>query len=134
MVTTREESIAALDGGTFAGHLTVPDSGNGPGLVLLQEIFGVGDFVKAKATDLAALGYVVLCPDVFWRIEPGIALPHDEWALQAAFGYATRYSTDVDDDTKVSDLSAALAHLRSLPEVGGHQAGVIGYCLGGTLA
>jgi carboxymethylenebutenolidase len=134
MTTTREESISATDGGTFAGHLTVPDGGNGPGLVLLQEIFGVGDFMKAKAADLAALGYVVLCPDVFWRVEPGVALPHDEDALQAAFEYVTRYSTEIDDETKAADLGAALAHLRSLPEVDGHQAGVIGYCLGGTLA
>jgi carboxymethylenebutenolidase len=134
MVSTREESITAPDDGTFAGHLTVPDSGNGPGVLLLQEIFGVGDFLKAKAEDLAELGYVVLCPDVFWRIEPGIALEHDEAALEAAFGYVTRYATEVDEDTKVADLRAALQHLRSLPEVEGHQAGVLGYCLGGRLA
>ncbi|HEX2383923.1 MAG TPA: dienelactone hydrolase family protein [Acidimicrobiales bacterium] len=134
MVSSREESIAAPDGGAFGGHLTVPERGNGPGLLLLQEIFGVGDFLKAKAADLAELGYVVLCPDVFWRVEPGIALVHDESALEAAFGYVTRYATEVDDDTKVTDLGAALDHLRSLPEVGDHQAGVIGYCLGGMLA
>jgi carboxymethylenebutenolidase len=134
MVSTRDETITAPDGGRFAGHLTVPDAGRGPGVLLLQEIFGVGDFLKAKANDLAALGYVVLCPDVFWRIEPGIALEHDEAAMESAFGYVTRYVTEVDDDTKVADLRAALAHLRSLPEVAGHQAGVMGYCLGGLLA
>src|SRR5262245_36196287 len=99
MASTREETIAAPEGGTFAVHLTVPDSGNGPGLLLLQEIFGVGDFLKAKAGDLADLGYVVLCPDVFWRIEPGIALPHDEEAMEAAFGYVTRFATEIDDNT-----------------------------------
>jgi carboxymethylenebutenolidase len=134
MVSTREESIVAAGGGTFAGHVTVPESGNGAGLLLLQEIFGVGDFLKAKASDLADLGYVVLCPDVFWRIEPGIALAHDESAMEQAFGYVTRYSTEVDDNTKVADLGAALAHLRSLPECQGHQVGVLGYCLGGLLA
>jgi carboxymethylenebutenolidase len=134
MVSTREESIAAPGGGTFAGHLTVPERGSGPGLLLLQEIFGVGDYLKSKANDLAELGYVVLCPDVFWRIEPGIALAHDESAMGEAFGYVTRYSTEVDDDTKVADLGAALAHLRSLAEVQGHQVGAMGYCLGGLLA
>jgi carboxymethylenebutenolidase len=134
MVSTRDETITAADGGTFNGHLALPDSGSGPGILLLQEIFGVGDFLKAKAADLAALGYVVLCPDVFWRIQPGIALPHDESALQEAFGYMTRYATEVDDDTKLSDLGAALDHLRGLSEVGGRKVAAMGYCLGGFLA
>jgi carboxymethylenebutenolidase len=134
MASSREETIAAPDGGAFGGHLTVPEHGNGPGLLLLQEIFGVGDFMKAKATELADLGYVVLCPDVFWRIEPGIALGHDESAMESAFGYVSRYTTEVDDDIKIADLGAALGHLRSLPEVADHQSGVMGYCLGGRLA
>src|SRR3712207_7545721 len=41
-------------------------------------LFRSGDFVRAKATALAELGYVVLCPDVFWRVEPGFAASHDE--------------------------------------------------------
>jgi carboxymethylenebutenolidase len=134
MASTRTETVTAADGGQFHGHLTVPDAGRGPGILLLQEIFGVGDFLLAKANDLADLGYVVLCPDVFWRVEPGIALPHDEGALQEAFGYMTRYTTEVPDETKVSDLGAALHHLRSLPEVAGNKVAVMGYCLGGLLA
>ena len=134
MPSTRIETITAADGGTFSGHLTIPDDGNGAGILLLQEIFGVGDFLKAKANDLAELGYVVLCPDVFWRVQPNIALDHDEAALQEAFGYMTRYSTEVPDETKIADLASALEHLRSLPEVAGHKAAVMGYCLGGFLA
>jgi len=134
MPSTRTESIIAPDGGRFSGHLTVPDGGRGAGVLLLQEIFGVGDFLISKANDLAELGYVVLCPDVFWRVQPGIALAHDEAALQEAFGYMTRYATEVPDETKVGDLSAALDHLRSLPEVAGHKVAVMGYCLGGFLA
>src|SRR5882757_9441953 len=107
MPSTRTETITAPDGGQFAGHLAVPDGGRGPGVLLLQEIFGVGEFLMAKANDLAEQGYVVLCPDVFWRVEPGIALPHDEAALQEAFGYMTRYMTEVADETKVTDLGAA---------------------------
>src|SRR5205814_6439727 len=134
MPSTRTETITAADGGTFTGHLTLPDSGHGAGVLLLQEIFGVGDFLKAKASDLAELGYVVLCPDVFWRVEPGIALPHDEAALQEAFGYMTRYMTEVPDEKKIADLGGALEHLRSLPEVAGQKVAAMGYCLGGFLA
>src|SRR5436305_890795 len=133
MPSTRTESIAVSDGGHYSGHLTVPDAGGGPGILLLQEIFGVGDFIKAKAQDLAELGYVVLAPDVFWRVQPNVALAHDESALQEAFGYVTRYSTEVDDATKLGDLSAALDHLRSLPETQGHSVGVLGYCFGGLM-
>ncbi len=133
-MTTREEVITAPDGQTFDGHLTLPPSGSGPGILLLQEIFGVGEFLLAKAGDLAELGYVVLCPDVFWRIERNVALPHDEAALETAFGLIGRWSTEVDDDTKSGDLVAALDHLRALPETSGHQVGVMGYCLGGLLA
>jgi carboxymethylenebutenolidase len=75
-----------------------------------------------------------MCPDVFWRVEPGIALQHDEAALQEAFGYMTRYMTEVPEETKVADLGAALDHLRSLPEVAGQKVAAMGYCLGGFLA
>jgi carboxymethylenebutenolidase len=132
--TTRVETITAPDGATYDGHLTIPSGGGGPGILLLQEIFGVGEFLLAKAADLAERGFVVLCPDVFWRVERNIALPHDDAALGEAFGYMTRWSTEVDDETKLADLGAALDHLRGLPEVDGHKVGVLGYCLGGFLA
>jgi carboxymethylenebutenolidase len=134
MPSTRTETIAAPSGGSFTGHVTLPDAGRGPGILLLQEIFGVGDFLLSKANDLAELGYVVLCPDVFWRVQPGIALAHDEAALGEAFGYMTRYAEEVPEETKISDLAAALGHLRSLPEVAGNKVAAMGYCLGGFLA
>jgi carboxymethylenebutenolidase len=132
--TIRTETVTASDGGTFDAHLTLPESGSGPGILLLQEIFGVNRFIDGKARDLAAAGYVVLAPDVFWRIEPNVALAHDEEAMQAAFGYVRRWSSEVDQETRIGDLLAALAHLKALPEVNGHRTAVLGYCLGGNLA
>src|SRR5215813_9814621 len=120
MSTSRTETITVADG-EYDGYLAVPDSGRGPGVLLLQEIFGVGEFLKAKANDLADLGFVVLCPDVFWRIQPGIALEHDEAALGEAFGFMTRYVGEVPEETKLADLGAGLDHLRSLPEVAGQK-------------
>lgn len=133
-MTARVESIASNDGQTFDGWCWIPESGAGPGVLLLQEIFGVGSFVRSKAEDLADLGYVVLAPDVFWRTERGVAHAHDEAGLAAAFASMTRWAEEVDDGTKAADLLAALAHLRSLPEVGGRPVAVMGYCLGGRLA
>jgi len=124
----------ATDGGaTFVGTVVAPDEPSGHGIVLYQEIFGVNEFLLSKANDLAALGYVVLCPDVFWRVQPGVSLAHDEAALQEAFGLVQRYGTEVPDQQKVEDLQVAVAHLRALPEVTG-QVAAMGYCLGGTLA
>jgi carboxymethylenebutenolidase len=130
---TRNETVTAPDGGAFDATLVLPERGSGAGILLLQEIFGVNDFLLAKAEELAGLGYVVLCPDVFWRIERNLALPHDEDSLNRAFGYMGRYAAEVPDETKMADLVAALDHLRSQPEVTGKVA-VMGYCLGGFLA
>ena len=126
--TTRVETIDTDDGGRMGGHLALPERGSGTGLLLLQEIFGVGEYIKGRAETLAALGYVVLAPDLFWRIEPGVALAHDEAGLQAGFGYLQR----LDEPRAILDAGAALAHLRALPETGG-RAGVIGFCMGGRI-
>lgn len=135
MTSTRTEQVAAPDGsGGFDVTIVTPDGGSGPGILLLQEIFGVGEFVLAKAEALAVEGYVVSCPDVFWRLERGFVAPHDETGLGAAFDRMTRWGELVDDETKAADLLAGLAHLRGLPEVAGHGVAAMGYCLGGRLA
>lgn len=132
-ISTRTERVEVPDG-SFGVHLTLPEGGDGPGVLLLQEIFGVNDFLLGKAAALGELGYVVSCPDVFWRIEENVSLPHDEAALARAFELVGRYNSEVDLDTKTADLVAALGHLRALPEVAGHKVAVMGYCLGGFLA
>ncbi|HEV8297510.1 MAG TPA: dienelactone hydrolase family protein [Acidimicrobiales bacterium] len=124
---TRTETITAPDGMTFTGHVAVPASGRGPGLLVLQEIFGVNEYIRDVCRRLAELGYVAMAPDVFFRIEPGVDLAHDESSMKAAFGYIGQY----DWSTGTGDLVAALAHLRTLPEAGG-RAGAIGFCMGGT--
>src|SRR6266702_4268464 len=82
--------IAAADGGAFKGYLTVPASGSGPGILLLQEIFGVNASMREVADYYAEEGYVVLTPDLFWRLEPGIELGYSEADFNKAFGYYQR--------------------------------------------
>src|SRR3954464_5710640 len=130
--TSRSDTVTTTSGETFDAYVAVPESGQGPGVLLLQEIFGVNEFLKGKARDLADLGYVVLCPDVFWRVERNVSLPHDEAALGQAFSYMERWSQR-DPSGTVGGLVAALAHLRGLDEVNGKVA-AMGYCLGGRLA
>jgi carboxymethylenebutenolidase len=110
-------------------HVVVPDGGNGPGIVLPMEIFGVGPYIEQAAERLARLGYTVLAPDLYWRIAPGATPAHDADGLQEAFGLVQK----LDVPAAVGDAVDALHHLRSMPETRG-RAGVLGFCLGGTLA
>jgi carboxymethylenebutenolidase len=129
--TARVERVRTSDGELDA-HVVLPEAGSGPGIVVLQEIFGVGDYIKESAERLAGLGYVALAPDLYWRIEPGIALAHDEEGMGRAFQTVQQ----LDMELAVRDSIDALRTLRQLPEVAqaDGRAGVLGFCLGGTLA
>src|SRR5215472_15121768 len=79
-------TIPANDGGQFNAHLCVPPGGTGPGMVLLQEIFGVNRYMREVADWYAQRGFVVACPDLFWRQEPGVEIDgHSEADWQRAF-------------------------------------------------
>ena len=69
--------------GSFGAYLAVPDATPAPGIVVAQEIFGVNQVMRDICDWLAGEGYVACCPDIFWRIEPGIQLTDQtdaEWA------------------------------------------------------
>lgn len=121
--------VTAQDGGTFAAYLAKPAQGSGPGLVLLQEIFGINGYMKSMADRYAEEGYVVLVPDLFWRMKPGVELGYGE----ADFVEALGYNEMLDEAKAVDDIAATVASLRALPEQAG-KVGTIGYCLGGRLA
>jgi hypothetical protein len=67
-----EEITISTPDGDFMGYLSKPASGSGPGIVVIQEIFGVNQVMRDITDDFAAKGFVALCPDLFWRIEPGV--------------------------------------------------------------
>jgi carboxymethylenebutenolidase len=121
--------IAGGDGVTFRGYLTVPASGKGPGIVLCQEIFGINAYVREVADYYAEEGYVVLAPDLFWRMEKDVDLGYSEADFKKAFDYFQRF----DVDKGMDDITAAVKTLRARPEVAG-KIGALGFCLGGKLA
>lgn len=122
--------ISATDGtGTMRAYLATPEKGSGPGLVLLQEIFGINSFMQHMADYFAEEGYVVMVPDLFWRIEPGVVLESSEQDLARAF----ELYGQLDVDKAIEDVAATIAALRAhAAQVG--KVGAVGYCLGGRLA
>jgi carboxymethylenebutenolidase len=128
MATTRTDQVTVPDG-SFDLHLWVPEAGHGPGLLLLQEIYGVSAYLRAVAERLVAHGYVVAAPDVFWRIQRNWEADHTEEGLQASFGVVQQF----DRALGIADCVASLHRLGELDEVQGDP-GVIGFCLGGYLA
>jgi carboxymethylenebutenolidase len=122
--------IRAADGGSFSAYLAAPKSGKGPGIVLIQEIFGVNKVMRDLADGFAARGYTVMCPDLFWRQEPGIQITDQ---TEAEWKKAFQLFQGFNVDTGVDDLKATLASLREHQACSG-KVGAVGYCLGGKLA
>ncbi|MFB4276540.1 MULTISPECIES: dienelactone hydrolase family protein [unclassified Nonomuraea] len=124
---TRTDRIAAHDG-SFDVRVWLPDSGTGPGLLLVQEIYGVGPYIEKVALDLASRGYVVAAPDLFWRLRPHWQGEHTPEGTQAAI----ELSAGFDLAQGVADCALTVAHLDARPEVSGG-VGALGFCLGGSI-
>ena len=123
-------TIKSFDGAEFEAYLSLPASGRGPGIVLLQEIFGVNRDMRSIADWYAARGFAVICPDLFWRQERGIQLTDQtnaEW--QRAF----ELYKGLDEAKAVDDAGATLRFLKEHPACTG-KVGAVGFCLGGKLA
>ena len=109
----------ASNGGTAPGYLARPESGTGPGLVVIQEWWGLNDHIKEVADRFAAEGYVALAPDLYHGkvIEEPDEAGKEMMALDLA--------------RAARDLSGAVDLLRA--ESGQDKIGVTGFCMGGGL-
>ena len=128
-MTGKTTAIEGKDG-TFTGYLASPASGRGPGVLVIQEIFGVNQVMRDIADSLANRGFFALVPDLFWRLQPGVVLTDKteaEW--QQAFDLMRRFNID----KGVEDIQAGITVLRGLSGATG-KVGAMGYCLGGQLA
>jgi carboxymethylenebutenolidase len=116
--------------GDFAAYVAKPAAAKAPAVVVIQEIFGVNAVMRAIADDYAAQGYLAICPDLFWRIEPGIDITDQS---EAEWKRAFELFNAFDVDLGVKDIAAAIANARQHPVCSG-KVGVVGFCLGGLLA
>lgn len=126
-----ELTIPAKDGsGSFMAYVAMPETTPAPAILLIQEIFGVNQEMRDKCDEYAAQGYIAICPDIFWRMEPGVQLTDKtdaEW--EKAFDFFKRF----DVDKGIEDLKATAHVIRGHANSTGN-VGCIGYCLGGKLA
>ncbi|MDO8900726.1 MAG: dienelactone hydrolase family protein [Phenylobacterium sp.] len=116
--------------GTFSAYLAVPAQTPAPAVVVLQEIFGVNQVMRDICDDYAAQGYLAICPDLFWRIEPGVDITDQseaEW--KKAFSLMNAF----DPDQGLRDIRAVIDTIRSHEACTG-KVGAVGFCLGGLLA
>ena len=126
---SRYESITATEGtGSFEAYCATPEGGRGPGILLFQEIFGINDNMRGLADRLAAEGYVVLVPDMFWRIEPRF-----ERKDESGFGDAIAMAQQFDLDLGAQAIQASHAHLLEMAEFTGKVSDKW-LCLGGGLS
>jgi len=113
--------------GDFAAYLARPAVASAPAIVVCQEIFGINADMRQTCDEFASQGFMAICPDLFWRLEPGIVLSDKtDWdkalALYEAF----------DLNTGVTDVMATMKAARTLPGASG-KVGLMGFCLGGLL-
>ncbi|MNK80902.1 Carboxymethylenebutenolidase [compost metagenome] len=120
----------ATTGGSFNAYVARPQKLPAPAIVVIHEVFGVNADMRQTCDELAAQGYLAVCPDLFWRIAPGLDLSD---RTQAELAQAQVLYNAFDLDAGVSDIAATVQAARAMPEVTG-KIGVVGYCLGGLLA
>jgi carboxymethylenebutenolidase len=117
--------------GAFSAYVAKPEGpGPWPAVVAIQEIFGVNAVMRGTCDRLAAEGYLAICPDLFWRLQPGIDITDQ---TEAEWKQALGYMNAFDIDKGVEDIAATLDQVRASPDCTG-KVGAVGYCLGGLLA
>src|SRR5580704_6436141 len=112
----------ASNGDEAYGYLVSPTSGSGPGVIVIQEWWGLTTHIAHMADRLAGEGYVALAPDLY-----GGVTTHDE-------GEALQLLLEIPVDRATRDLRGSVDYLLSRDEVVGDTVGVVGFCMGGSFA
>jgi carboxymethylenebutenolidase len=118
-----EQVEFAVGGDRAAGYLAVPDAGSGPGILVVQEWWGLVPQIKNVCDRLAEEGFVALAPDLY----------HGELAGHAEMDKAAELMNALPLDHAARDMSAAIDFLLGHEAVEGEQVAVVGFCMGGML-
>ncbi|HUY24952.1 MAG TPA: dienelactone hydrolase family protein, partial [Candidatus Saccharimonadales bacterium] len=111
------------NGSTASGYLSPAKSGAGPGLVLVQEWWGLNDQIKRTADRFADEGFTSLVPDLYHGRVIGFHEPDEAGKAMMA----------LDEARAAKELRGAVDYLLSSGETTGEFVGAVGYCMGGAL-
>ncbi len=125
-----ETTTISTPDGEFSAYVARPKADKAPAVVVIQEIFGVNAVMRGIADEIADAGYLAICPDLFWRIEPGIDITDQS---EAEWKKAFQLYQAFDVEQGVEDIAATIAKVRADPGCNG-KVGAVGFCLGGLLA
>jgi carboxymethylenebutenolidase len=115
---------------TIDAYLVTPTgSGLWPGIIVLQEVFGVNTYIRAVTERLASLGYVAIAPALFDRHAPGFDVGYTTAELELGRSYAGQTTAP----ELLADIQGCIEYLKSLPQVTA-KFGCIGFCFGGHVA
>lgn len=115
--------------GSFGAYVASPARQPAPAVIIIQEIFGVNAGIRSIAHEMAAQGFLAVCPDLFWRSQRNLSMSESNPADQErGFELYRNYNFD----RGVGDIAATAEALRRMPGCSG-KVGVMGYCLGGLL-
>jgi carboxymethylenebutenolidase len=121
----------SLDNLQIEAYIAQPqEPGSYPGIVVLQEIFGVNAHIREVTERIAKLGYVAIAPAIFQRIAPGFETGYTPEAIETGRNYAMQTKAS----ELLSDIQTAIDYLKSLPQVKKDGFGCIGFCFGGHVA
>lgn len=122
--------IPTFDGeGNFPAYVARPAGTPRGAIIVIQEIFGVNPGIVKKADHWAALGYLAVAPEVFWRQGEGINLDSD---VPEQFQKAIEYMMAHDFDAGIRDVEGTIRWIRK--DAGVSKVGLVGYCMGGKIA
>src|SRR6202795_4667982 len=115
--------------GKFSAYIARPETVPAPGVIVLQELFGVNADIRKHCDELAEQGYLALAPDLYWRQEPGVDL---NVTSEADWQHGLRLYSAYNRDAGVKDVKYTIDAVRNLPECNGKVA-LLGYCLGALM-
>lgn len=128
-IVTEKVELAVADGTRMAAFVARPDDRDThPGLIVVQEAFGVNNHIRAVTRRFAESGYVAISPDMFHRTAPGFESGYQD------IGQALKEMQAMTESGMEQDLKAAYDWLRSQSGVVADRVGAIGYCMGGRAA
>src|SRR5205814_5836171 len=119
-----EQVECASNGGKASGYLATAKEGAGPGVVVIQEWWGLDSYIKGVADDLAQEGFTALAPDLY----------HGELAKHTEMDKASELMNTLPPDRAARDMGGAVQYLLGHDAVRGHSVGAVGFCMGGMLS